>query len=138
MSAFLFAVTRLHSAAHAARTLAMLGLVIVFSVLGDLSMKHGLDRTGGFKQLGPRAVLRSVYRMARNAWVLLGLSGMTAAFFTLLVLLSAAPASAVIPATAATFVLETCGARLILKERVTPVRWIGAALVAVGVALVAR
>jgi uncharacterized membrane protein len=40
-----------------------------------------------------------------------------------------------VPASAASIVLETILARIILKERVNPRRWIGVACVACGVAL---
>ena len=56
-------------------------------------------------------------------------------------LLSCAPAisdlSFAVPATAATVVVETVLARMVLKERVDGRRWAGAVLVAFGVALLA-
>jgi drug/metabolite transporter (DMT)-like permease len=41
-----------------------------------------------------------------------------------------------VPVTAVTYVLETVLAKYVLKERVTALRWAGAALVIFGVALV--
>jgi len=53
-----------------------------------------------------------------------------------LVLLSWAPLSVVIPATAFNYVVGTLGAKYILNEQVSRKRWMGVAMVCVGVALV--
>jgi uncharacterized membrane protein len=52
-------------------------------------------------------------------------------------LLTVADLSFAVPATAASFVIETILARVLLKETVDIRRWAGAALVACGVALLA-
>ncbi len=127
----------LASAGATVRSILLLCLTVVSSVVGDLSMKHGLNSAGEFN-LGLRKLSRSIARAFGSSWVWLGLGGMLASFFSLLLLLSAAPASSVFPATAGTYVLDTLGARFVLGERVTSARWTGALLVAIGVALVAR
>jgi uncharacterized membrane protein len=53
-------------------------------------------------------------------------------------LLSVADVSFAVPATAASFVLETAMAKVILKEHIGARRWVGASLVACGVALLSR
>lgn len=131
------AMPHLASVGMTARSVLLLMLVVVFGVVGDLAMKHGLSLAGEFDPR-PRALPRSILRAAASGWVWLGFSGMVGSFFSLLVLLSAAPASSVIPATAGTFVLDTLGARFVLKEHVSGARWMGAVLVALGVGLVAR
>ena len=50
--------------------------------------------------------------------------------------LSWADLSFVLPATAVSFVITTVGAKLYLKEKISPVRWAGILLVCVGVALI--
>jgi len=52
-------------------------------------------------------------------------------------LLSVADVSFAVPVTAASVVIETVLAKLVLKETVTVKRWAGACLVAFGVALLA-
>ena len=52
-------------------------------------------------------------------------------------LLSVADLSFAVPITAASVVIETILAKLVLKEHVTPMRWAGACFVACGVALLA-
>jgi uncharacterized membrane protein len=59
-------------------------------------------------------------------------------FYAFLALLSVADLSFAVPATALSLVIETILARLLLKERVTPARWGGTILVAIGVLLLAQ
>jgi uncharacterized membrane protein len=60
---------------------------------------------------------------------------MTVSFFAFIALLSVADLSFAVPATAASYVLETVLAKYLLKEPVALGRWAGASLVACGVAL---
>ena len=62
---------------------------------------------------------------------------MAVSFFAFLKLLTIADLSFAVPASAASFVLETILARALLKEQVCLRRWAGAGLVACGVALLA-
>jgi len=51
-------------------------------------------------------------------------------------LLSWADVSFVIPATALSYVVGALGARILLGERLGPMRWVGILLVSLGVAIV--
>jgi uncharacterized membrane protein len=62
---------------------------------------------------------------------------MAISFFAFMKLLSVADVSFAVPVTAASVVIETVLARLVLKETVTVKRWAGVCLVACGVALLA-
>ncbi len=121
-----------------ARTILLLAVVVLCSVIGDLSTKHGMKLAGAIHSRNPVTIVRSVWQALWGGWVILGVCSMVVAFLALMVLLSGVAASSVIPATAATFVMNTFGARLLLKERVTKARWAGAGLVATGVALVSQ
>lgn len=58
-------------------------------------------------------------------------------FYALLALLQISDLSFAVPATALSIVVEIILARLVLKEQVTPARWGGVVLVAIGVWLLA-
>lgn len=58
---------------------------------------------------------------------------MAASFFSFLKLLEVAEFSFAVPATAASIVIETALAGLLLKEQIGTRRWLGAACVAIGV-----
>ncbi|MGH9671778.1 MAG: EamA family transporter [Bryobacteraceae bacterium] len=82
---------------------------------------------------------RFALRTSPVRWFLLAvaMASMAISFFAFLKLLSRTDLSFAVPATAATLVLETSLARLLLKERVDGRRWAGASLVAAGVLLLA-
>ncbi len=63
---------------------------------------------------------------------------MAVSFFSFLKLLEVAEYSFAVPATAAAIAIETVLARTVLGEQVAPKRWLGAALVSVGVWLVGQ
>jgi drug/metabolite transporter (DMT)-like permease len=98
----------------------LVGAVVGATVVCDLLQSHGMRR-GGRKWKLPLSVLF-----------------MAISFFAFTQLLKIADLSFAVPATAASLVLETLLARIILKERVSRHRWAGALLVAVGVALLAQ
>lgn len=115
-------------------------LVIVIAIcntLGDLLNTTGMKRHGEVHHFHPTAIGRLMAALARNPFVIAGIASMAIAFFALLALLSITDLSFAVPATASSYLLETMLAKYILKERVTYKRWLGAALVAFGVVLVA-
>jgi drug/metabolite transporter (DMT)-like permease len=98
----------------------LVALVVGATTVCDLLQSHGMRRGG-------------------RAWKLpLSIVFMAVSFFSFTQLLKIADLSFAVPATAASFVIETLLARIVLKERVDGRRWTGAFLVACGVALLAR
>jgi len=114
----------------------LLATLVLSSAAGDLLITHGMKRAGEIQDFRMRALLATMWRAVRGGWVPAGVVALAISFFALMAALSAADASFVIPATAATYVLNTLGAGLFLKERVSAARWLGAVLVSAGVALV--
>lgn len=76
--------------------------------------------------------------IATQRYLLLGIFCMAVSFFVFMALLQVAPLSFAVPASAATFILETALAKFVLKEVVGPRRIAGAFLVLCGVVLLAR
>jgi drug/metabolite transporter (DMT)-like permease len=75
--------------------------------------------------------------LAHRGPLLLAVFFMAISFFAFMKLLSVADLSFAVPVTAASVVIETILAKLVLKEHVSPLRWAGAISVAIGVALLA-
>jgi ceramide glucosyltransferase len=94
-----------------------------------------MKRIGEIKKFSPRALYQSGSRVARVPQFWLGIFILTLSFFSFLCLLSWAPVSWVVPATALGYGVGTISARVILRERVQPARWAGAALICAGVAV---
>jgi drug/metabolite transporter (DMT)-like permease len=116
----------------------MLLAVVVFStVFGDLLQSLEMKRHGEIHVSSARGLGQVAATLARKKFLILAVVFMAVSFFAFMTLVQIAPLSFAVPASAASLVLETLLAKLILKERVDARRWMGAALVACGVYLVA-
>jgi drug/metabolite transporter (DMT)-like permease len=115
-------------------------LVLVFFVCcsagGEIAMTYGMKQVGEPQGLSPKALLRFIGKTAHSGWVWLALPLLAASFYSLLALLSWAPLSVVIPASAFNYVVGTFGAKYLLQEQVSPKRWMGVIMVGIGVSLV--
>jgi drug/metabolite transporter (DMT)-like permease len=116
---------------------ALLALVVVTAVVGDLlqSREMKLAAESGESLEGIRGVLKTIWH--RRA-LLLSIGCMAVSFFAFLALVQREPLSFAVPASAATFVLETLLARFVLHERVDGRRAVGAICVLAGIILIAR
>jgi bacterial/archaeal transporter family protein len=110
-------------------------LIVGCNTTGDLLTAYGMRRHGGVRDFHPSAIRRLIASLVHNRYVIGGIAAMAVSFFALLSLLSIADLSFAIPATSASYLVETILARLILKEDVRWQRWTGACMVACGVAL---
>ncbi len=115
----------------------LVGVIVACNATGDLLNAFGMRNAGRVHDFHPSALRRLLRTIFHNRHVIGGIVAMAVAFFALLSLLSIADLSFAVPATAASYLLETILAKLILKEEVHWQRWLGAALVACGVALLA-
>ncbi len=112
----------------------MLVAIIVGATIGsDLLQSIEMKRHGEIRDVRASTLVALARRWRLGVAVLF----MAVSFFAFMTLLSVADLSFAVPATAATFVIETVLARYYLRERVTWKRWAGAALVAGGVAMLA-
>ena len=118
------------------RIILMLVFFICCSTGGEIAMTYGMKRVGEPESFGFRALLRFLGKAAQSGWVWFAMPLMAASFYSLLILLSWAPISLVIPASAFNYVVGTFGAKYLLKEDVNTKRWMGVLLVCAGVMLV--
>lgn len=116
--------------------LILFSLIVVAGTCGELCVSRAMKVVGEVKDFRPRAIARVIVRAMGVGWMWAGVSMMALAFFSLLGALSFLNVSFVVPVTALSYVAGACGAVFFLGERVSPRRWLGVALVAVGVTLV--
>jgi drug/metabolite transporter (DMT)-like permease len=115
----------------------LVALIVACNTVGDLLNTHGMKRHGEVHDFRPSGIRSLLAALARNRHVVGGVMAGAVSFFSLLMLLSIADLSFAIPATAASYLMETALAKFLLKEQITWKRWAGASLVASGVALLA-
>jgi drug/metabolite transporter (DMT)-like permease len=113
----------------------LVAIIVACTTVGEVLQAKGMRAQGEVDDFRPGALGRVLAAMARNRTIIASVLCMAVSFFTFMTLLSVADVSFAVPATAASYVLETVLAKVLLKERITPRRWAGASLVAAGVAL---
>lgn len=113
----------------------LVGVVVFSTVVSDLLQSREMKNHGAVRELHPGRWGRVMAAALRRRWLALSILFMAVSFFAFLALLSAADLSFAVPATAASYVVETVLAKLLLKESLNARRWAGAGLVAVGVAM---
>lgn len=111
-------------------------LIIVAGTGGELCVSRAMKSIGEIHDFRPRALVRFVWRAIRLPWMWVGVFLMSLGFFSLLAILSFRDVSFVVPVSALSYAAGAIGAKVFLRERITRNRWIGIAIVTIGVTLV--
>ena len=115
----------------------LLAVVVLATVLGDLLQSHVMKRSGE-QSVNARGLARILRLIGSNGPLAISIFCMAISFFAFMALVQIAPLSFAVPASAATFVLETVLAKLVLGEHIGRRRTAGTLLVLGGVVLLAR
>ena len=107
--------------------------VTVFSTLGDSLLARGMKELGGLSLHNFSGLLFAIL----NPWVSIGIMLLLAFFASYMSALSWADLTYVLPATSLSYVLVALVGRIGFHEEISPVRWLGIALIAAGVGFVA-
>ena len=116
----------------------LVSTVVGSTVLGDLLQSFEMKKHGEIHNFHPRGLPKLFATLARKKFLILAIFFMAISFFAFMTLLETADLSFAVPVSAASLVLETILAKLVLKERVDARRWAGAVLVLGGVLLLAQ
>lgn len=117
-----------------------IGMLVLASSAGDVLLSAAMKRIGDLDALrSSQGLLAVVRRVGSEKMFLCALACLIFSFFCLLTALSWGDASLVAPASASlTFICSAVLAKFVLHENVDSRRWLAAALVCIGVALLAK
>lgn len=115
----------------------LLAVIVCATVLSDLLQSYEMKRSGE-QSVGGRGLVRLLRLIVSKRFLVLSIVCMALSFFAFMALVQTAPLSFAVPASAATFVLETVLAKFVLHEHVGRRRATGTLLVLGGVILLAR
>jgi drug/metabolite transporter (DMT)-like permease len=101
------------------KTILLVFLYVAFGAIGQVVVSAGMKQ-----------------KVTSLPYVIVGTTILAAGYAVYLVLLKDVPLSVVVPAGAGSFMLITAMARIFLHEEIPPLRWIGAVVVSIGVAIV--
>lgn len=118
------------------KVLIILFVALVLEAVGVVFLSAGLKEIGEAKKITVAELGRLVCVGITNRKILLGVLLETVFFAFLIVLLKRNDVSLIWPLTSLGFLLTALSARFILHEQVTPMRWLGVALIVVGATLV--
>jgi len=117
--------------------IALLLAGICLSVVGELLLKHGMNRFGTL-DLSPATLLPTLFRVFTQPLIILGFVFVFGASIFWLAVISRVHLSYAYPLLAFGYVVTAFLARLIFNESISPARWAGIVVICLGVVLVSR
>jgi uncharacterized membrane protein len=109
--------------------------MVFATVISDLLQSFEMKQAGE-QSVSARGFTRLLQTIARRKLLILGVAGNAVSFFTFMALVQKEPLSFVVPASSASFVLETLLAKFVLNEYIGVRRAAGTLIVLAGVVLV--
>jgi uncharacterized membrane protein len=119
------------------KTLVMVLAMVVCANAGDLMLKHGMTQIGPV-QISLSGIEHAFQMTVTNSTIWIGIVFLSGFMASYMLVLSWADYSYVMPAGAFGYALLTLLAVVFLHETVSAKRWIGVALICVGVLLVGQ
>lgn len=123
---------------HKLKTSIMVALLIILNSSGNFFFGLGMKRIGEIHGLSLATLHTAFIAVFSSPWIWLGIVSMLLFLGALMLVLSWADFSYVLPATAAMYAVVPLLGHFVLREQVTAVRWTGVALICAGVLFVAR
>jgi ceramide glucosyltransferase len=117
------------------RTALILSFVVLTGTCGEICLTHAMKQIGEVHHFSPAAISSVMLRSLRQVWLWIAVTLMAASFYAFLTMLSWYPVSFVVPATSLAYVTGAIGAKFLLRERLSAIRWAGVACISFGVAL---
>ena len=119
------------------KTLVMVCAMVLCANAGDLLLKRGMQQIGAV-ELSLQGIAHAFLMTVTNGTLWLGIFFLCGFMLSYMTVLSWADYSYVMPAGAFGYALLTFFAVIFLHEAVSPRRWVGVALICVGVLLVGQ
>ncbi|MGO8819528.1 MAG: EamA family transporter [Terriglobia bacterium] len=120
------------------KTSILVAVLIVLNSAGNFFFGLGMERIGALHGWSVAALHSAFVAVFSSGWIWLGIVSMLLFLAAFMMVLSWADFTYVLPATASMYVVVPLLSHFVLGERVTALRWMGVALICVGVAFVAR
>ena len=117
--------------------IALLLAGICLSVVGELLLKHGMNRFGTL-DFSPATLLPTLFRVFTQPLIILGFVFVFGASIFWLAVISRVHLSYAYPLLAFGYVVTAFLARLLFNEAISPARWAGIVVICLGVVLVSR
>ena len=118
------------------KTYILLLVMVTFGPLGDVFLGKGMKRVGAVEAWGPSDIVHFFARTFTSGTVWLGIALLLAFFIAYTLVLSWADFSFVQPASSFAYAIVALLGHFLLGEVVSSTRWIGIAIICLGVLIV--
>jgi uncharacterized membrane protein len=118
------------------KTYLLILLMVIFGPLGNVLLGKGMKRIGAVSAGTPAEVLDVLSRVLTSGTIWLGIGSLMTFFVAYMLVLSWADYSYVQPASAVAYGMVALLAHFMLREVVTPMRWLGVLIICLGVLVV--
>ena len=118
------------------KTYLLILLMVIFGPLGNVLLGKGMKRIGAASLGTPAEALDVLSRVLTSGTIWLGIGSLITFFVANMLVLSWADYSYVQPASAVAYGMVALLAHFMLREVVTPMRWLGVLVICLGVLVV--
>ncbi|MFY9645500.1 MAG: hypothetical protein WAK29_09995 [Terriglobales bacterium] len=118
------------------KTYLLIFLMVIFGPLGNVFLGKGMKSIGAVIIRTPAEALSVLSRVLQSSAIWLGIASLIIFFVANILVLSWADYSYVQPASSAAYGISALLAHFLLREVVTPTRWMGVLLICLGVFVV--
>ena len=118
------------------KTYLLISLMVIFGPLGNVLLGKGMKRIGPASSGTLAQALELLSRVLTSGTIWLGIGSLITFFVAYMLVLSWADYSYVQPASSAAYGMVALLAHFLLREVVTPTRWIGVLVICLGVLVV--
>jgi uncharacterized membrane protein len=118
------------------KTYLLISLMVIFGPLGNVLLGKGMKRIGAVSIATPAGALDFLSRVVSSGTIWLGIASLIIFFGANMLVLSWADYSYVQPASSVAYGMSALLAHFLLREAVSPMRWMGVLLICLGVLVV--
>jgi drug/metabolite transporter (DMT)-like permease len=120
------------------KTYLLILLMVIFGPLGNVLLGKGMKRVGAVSMATPVETLDFLSRVLTSGTIWLGIGSLITFFVAYMLVLSWADYSYVQPASSVAYAMVALLAHFMLREVVTPMRWLGVLIICLGVLVVGQ
>lgn len=120
------------------KTIVVMMIAITAGTIGDILLARGMKELGDLSAMNLKGILSVAVQAVTTPKLVIGTCMLAIFFFLWLAVLSWEDLSVALPMQALNYILVAFLSQYILGEAVTPLRWAGTILVAIGVVLITK
>ena len=120
------------------KTVIVMLIAVTAGTIGDILLARGMKEIGDISTMNLKGILNVAVQALTTPKLILGVAMLTVFFFLWLAVLSWEDLSVALPMQALNYILVAFLSQYFLHEVVTPLRWAGTVLVAIGVIMITK